>query len=252
MAIEYYNSAYMQYTLIIPAWNEEAFLPATLQSAKMAMAACSYEGAIVVVDNNSTDDTAKIAIDAGATVVFEPVNQIAKARNAGAAMATTDALVFLDADTNLTAGILQSGLDAIATNKIVGGGVILELDQPATGSAARVLSIWNSISKRFQLAAGSFIFCRRDAFEAIGGFNTKLYAAEEIVLTRRLKKWGKKHGYKFQIITDQKITTSARKLEWYSAPQLFYQFLLVMIPGALYSKRLCRTWYDRDTHRLRK
>jgi len=239
----------MNYTLIIPAWNEEAFLPVTLQSAKIAMAGCSYEGVLVVVDNNSTDHTANIASEAGATVVFEPVNQIAKARNAGAAVATTDALVFLDADTTLTADILQTGLDAIATNNAVGGGVILELDQVATGSAARVLKVWNALSKRFQLAAGSFIFCRRDAFEAIGGFNTKLYAAEEIALTRRLKQWGKKHGYRFEVITDQKITTSARKLDWYTTPQLFYQFLLVMIPGALYSKRLCRTWYDRDTNR---
>ena len=100
-----------------------------------------------------------------------------------------------------------------------------------------------------KLAAGSFIYCRRDAFEAVGGFSSKVYAGEEIILTRRLKRWGRKHGYVFQIIADQTITTSDRKLQWYSNRQLLWQFLLVLIPGALYSKRLCRTWYDDSTAR---
>jgi glycosyltransferase involved in cell wall biosynthesis len=40
---------------------------------------------VIVVDNNSTDATAELARRGGARVVFEPVNQIARARNAGAA-----------------------------------------------------------------------------------------------------------------------------------------------------------------------
>lgn len=237
----------MKYTLIIPAWNEAAYLPATLKEAQAAMSLCSYEGTLVVVDNNSTDNTASIAREAGATVVFEAVNQIARARNAGAAVAESEALVFLDADTQLTAELLQTGLDAIASDKVVGGGVIIELDQPPNRAARVVLNLWNGLSKRFNLAAGSFIYCRRDAFEAIGGFSSKVYAGEEIILTRRLKRWGRQHGYKFQVITDQTISTSARKLQWYSSGQLLKQFLLMLIPGALYSKRLCRTWYD-DTN----
>lgn len=239
----------MQYTLIIPAWNEATYLPATLERVQAAMSACSYKGKLVVVDNNSTDSTANIAQEAGATVVFEAVNQIARARNAGAAIANTEALVFLDADTELTAELLQAGLDAIATDKVVGGGVIIELDQPPNRSARFVLNLWNTLSKRLQLAAGSFIYCRRDAFEAVGGFSSKVYAGEEIILTRRLKRWGRKNGYQFQVIGDQTIRTSARKLQWYSTRQLLMQFLMVLIPGALYSKRLCRTWYDNDTAR---
>ena len=239
----------MQYTLIIPAWNEAAYLRATLNDAQAAMQACSYQGKLVVVDNNSTDDTADIARQAGATVVFEAINQIARARNAGAEIADTEALVFLDADTTLTAELLQTGLDAIASNQIVGGGVIVELDQPPSRAARFFLNLWNGLAKRFDLAAGSFIYCRRDAFEAVGGFSLKVYAGEEIILTRRLKRWGRKHGYKFKIITDQSIRTSARKLQWYSNTQLMLQFFMVIVPGALYSKRLCRTWYDKGTVR---
>ena len=239
----------MKYTLIIPAWNEAEYLPATLADAQAAMSECSYEGLLVVVDNNSTDDTANIAREAGAVVVFEAVNQIARARNAGAAQATTEALVFLDADTQLNASLLQAGLDAIATGEVVAGGVIIELDQPPNRAARVVLNLWNGLSQRLKLAAGSFIYCRRDAFDAIGGFDTKVYAGEELLLTRRLKRWGRKYGYRFEVITDQSIRTSARKLEWYSTTQLVKQFFMVLIPGAMYSKRLCRTWYDDSTDR---
>lgn len=86
----------MQNTLIIPAWNEEAFLPATLDSVNSSKTACSYRGSLVAVDNNSADTTAEDARAAGARVVFEPINQIARARNRGASVAETDALDVLD------------------------------------------------------------------------------------------------------------------------------------------------------------
>jgi len=239
----------MKYTLIIPAWNEAAYLPDTLARVDEAMAGCSFDGHLIVVDNNSTDDTAAIAAASGAEVVFEPINQIARARNRGAEAADTDALVFLDADTILTAGLLQKGLDAIASGNIVGGGVTVSLDEVPKVSATWVLTLWNTVSKRMKLAAGSFIYCRRDAFEAVGGFDVKTYAGEELVLSRRLKRWGRKNAMGFQVITDEAIVTSSRKLKWYSSRQLFGQFLMMLIPGALYSKRLCRTWYDTETAR---
>ena len=239
----------MQFTLIIPAWNEARYLPTTLAHAKSAIEACSCLGSMVVVDNNSSDNTAEVAAAAGATVVFEPVNQIANARNAGAAVATTDALVFLDADTTITAPLLQSALDALANDKVVGGGVPLALDNTPKKSAQRVVTLWNWVSGKFKLAAGSFIFCRRDAFEAVGGFDTRVYAGEEIVLSRRLKRWGRENGYTFRVLIDQTIVTSSRKLEWYTTPQLLGQFLTMLIPGALYSKRLCKTWYDKGIDR---
>jgi len=239
----------MRYTLIIPAWNEAAYLPRTLTAVALAMEGCSHEGVVIVVDNNSSDNTAEVAQAAGASVVYEPINQIARARNAGAAAADTDALIFLDADTEITAELLTSALDALATGTVAGGGVIIEMDKPPRKTAALVLKLWNTVSKRLKLAAGSFVYCRRDAFDAIGGFDTKVYAAEELVFSRRLKRWGRKNNMTFNVITDQRIVTSSRKLDWYSTPELLWQFLLVMIPGAVYSKRMCRTWYDKDKAR---
>jgi len=239
----------MRYTLIIPAWNEAAYISATLASVAIAMQHCTHQGDVVVVNNNSTDDTAEIAAVAGATVVFEPVNQIARARNAGAHSANTEALVFLDADTTVTTELLQIGLDALESGEVVAGGVLVALDYMPTRTVGIMLKLWNRLAKRFSLAAGCFIFCRRDAFEAIGGFDTKVYAAEEILLVRRLKRWGKRQGMRFHLITHTGIVTSSRKAQWYSARQLTIQLLIFLIPGAMYSKRLCKTWYDDSTAR---
>ena len=91
----------MKISVIVPAFNEERLLQGTLRSIRAAMAAFDRRGwmsELIVCDNNSTDRTAEIARAEGATVVFEPFNQIARARNAGAAHASGDWLVFVDAD----------------------------------------------------------------------------------------------------------------------------------------------------------
>ena len=77
-------------SIVVPAFNEERLLGeslAQIKSAARAFAPRGWDFELIVCDNNSTDRTAEIARVAGATVVFEPVNQIARARNSGAAAA---------------------------------------------------------------------------------------------------------------------------------------------------------------------
>jgi len=64
------------YSIVLPAYNEEALLPATLGRLREAMAEVPLRGEIVVCDNNSSDRTAEAAAAAGARVVLEPKNQI--------------------------------------------------------------------------------------------------------------------------------------------------------------------------------
>ena len=93
----------MRVSVIVPAFNEEQLLADSLAEIRKASAAFSLRGwtvELIVCDNNSTDRTAGIASAVGATVVFEPLNQIARARNTGAAAATGDWLLFVDADTH--------------------------------------------------------------------------------------------------------------------------------------------------------
>lgn len=241
-------------SLIVPAWNEEAFLAETLSNLHAAMAfvhtACGASAELIVVDNNSSDATASIAKTAGARVVFEPHNQIARARNAGAAQASGSALVFVDADTQVPGALLEIVVSVLRTDQYVGGGACLALDADVSRSASLGLNAWNAFSVRFGFAAGSFVWCRADAFRAVGGFSEAHYAGEELVLSRRLRRWGKRHGMRFKVLGDTPVVTSARKLEWYSPMDLLRQIAVVLIPGALRSKRLMRTWYD-DAGRAR-
>jgi len=78
------------YSIIIPAYNEEALLPRTLRSLRRAMERLpEYEGEVIVTDNASTDRTAGVAAAHRARVVHEPHRQIARARNAGARLPVT-------------------------------------------------------------------------------------------------------------------------------------------------------------------
>ena len=89
----------IDYSVIIPAFNEEAFLPQTLNYLQESMSRIDEQGEVIVVDNNSSDRTADIAREYGTQLVFEAVNQISRARNAGAKIAQGEYLIFLDADT---------------------------------------------------------------------------------------------------------------------------------------------------------
>lgn len=129
-------------TVVIPAFNEENYIGKTLKT--ILKAARSYPGTldIVVVDNNSTDKTGEIAKKLGATVVFEKKNQIARARNTGAAAATGEYLVFVDADTTVKGNIFDKVAHNLSSGKIIGGGAWVEPDSGLGGQL--VSSIWST------------------------------------------------------------------------------------------------------------
>ena len=155
---------------------------------------------LIVCDNNSTDGTVTIAPAAGATVVFEPVNQISRARNAGAARATGDWLVFVDADSHPSPRAVRRAAGAIAAGRCLAGGATVALDG-GTALGRVVVMIWNAISRVGRLAAGSFIFCEVGAFREAGGFSLELFATEELELFTRLKRLARATGRTIVILT---------------------------------------------------
>src|SRR5580704_11392961 len=137
----------MKISVIVPAFNEEKLLAGTLASIQAAGAAFrerGWESEIVVCDNNSTDTTASLARAGGARVVFEPVNQIGRARNTGAAAATGDWLVFVDADSHPSAGLFNDVAEQIVSGKYIAGGATVEPDEK-TFTAAFVMGLWNCL-----------------------------------------------------------------------------------------------------------
>ena len=228
----------MKLSVIVPAFNEEKLLGATLACIREATRGFGAE--LIVCDNNSTDRTAEIARESGAKVVFEPVNQISRARNAGAAAAGGDWLVFIDADSFPDRSLFKDLGDAMASGRYVGGGATVRFDE-ADWLANGAVSVWNLISRTMRWAAGSFVFCRADAFRAIGGFSTELYASEEIDFSRRLKRLGR-----LTILHRHPLRTSGRKLRLYSKREYFSLLLRIVLSGgrALRRRDDLFAWYD--------
>ena len=234
------------YSVIIPAHNEETWLPRCLTALAEAMAAVGERGEVIVVDNASTDATARVAEEHGARVVREPHRQISRARNTGARCAGGRYLIFLDADTILPTPLLRQALSNLAGGECAGGGSFVRLDIPLPWSLRQFMKFWEWNARRMGLAAGCFVYCSREAFDAIGGFDERVYASEEVWFSRALGKWGRKNGKPFLLITEPPVVTSGRKIEWHTPLELLLRIcLLVAFPFAVRFRSLCGLWYDR-------
>ena len=234
--------------MIIPAFNEERLLGETLRHVRAAITVFptrDWETELIVCDNNSTDRTPALARAAGATVVFEPINQIARARNAGAAAATGDWLIFVDADSHPSAELFADVAGQIMSGQCLAGGSTVTLD--GNYPKARMLArLWNGVSRLFRWPAGSFIFCETQAFRKINGFSNELFASEEINFIKRLKPLARAGRRRIVILHQHPLTTSARKVELYSVREhLWFLTRLILSGGRLLSDRkACHTWYD--------
>jgi glycosyltransferase involved in cell wall biosynthesis len=232
----------------MPAFNEEQLIGESLRHVKAATTAFSrrnWQSELIVCDNNSTDRTAERARAAGATVVFEPVNQIARARNRGAEAATGDWLVFVDADSHPGAELFDDVAAQIQSGHCLAGGCTIQIEDGYP--AGRVITgLWNSVSRALRWAAGSFIYCETAAFRRIGGFNLELFASEEIELSKRLKRLARAERKKIVILHRHPIVTSARKLRLYSAREHFTFLAKTILRGGktLNNREACHTWYD--------
>lgn len=238
----------LHYSVIIPAYNEEKLLPATLAKLRLAMDSIPKRGETIVVDNNSTDNTPVIAKQHGAEVIFEPCRQIAKARNSGAKAARGVFFIFLDADTILPPPLLQKALKLLESGRYCGGGTILRFDSRLPLLAGTLVGLWNRFSITTKLAAGSFIFCLSKAFSETGGFDEHVFAGEEIFFSRKIKTWGKKNNLLFTISSDCPVVTSGRKFHWYSSLQIAVLLMFFAVfPFALRNRTLCSFWYKRPS-----
>jgi glycosyltransferase involved in cell wall biosynthesis len=227
-------------SFIVPAYNEERGLGATLRSIHEAAAALGEPYELIVVDDASTDRTAAVAESQRARVVPVSHRKISATRNSGAKASTGEILIFVDADTTVDATVVGAALRALREGA-VGGGASVRFDGPLPFYARMLAAMILWTLRRARLAAGCFFFCTRDTFDAVGGFDERFYAAEEIYLSRALKRRGR-----FVMLAEH-VTTSARKIRTHSPWEMLSLFTRLTLGGTRAVKRRegLEHWYQR-------
>ncbi len=200
----------MRFSVIIPAYNEEKYLPRLLDSIEVARS--NYSGGpeaveVIVADNLSTDRTAEVAAARGARVVTVAKRRIAAARNGGGHAARGEILCFmLAAYCGCMTLVVLVGID--------------------TG----------------------VVFCRREDFEAVGGYDeTRLYA-EDVIFPLALRRLGRAKGQRLTRLPRIKALGCTRKFDQFGDWHYFWMLGHVfksLVTGNWNDEQLAeRYWYN--------
>jgi len=205
-----------RFSVIIPAHNEETYLPRLLDSideAGMAYVGGTEQIKVIVSDNCSTDMTAAVAASRGCRVASVTRRTIAAARNGGAAIAEGEILCFIDADSAVHPNTFNAVDEAMTSGRYVGGSTGIYLERISPGIALTYL-MFLPIPLLFGLDTG-LVFCRRQDFREIGGFDDERLYAEDVKFQWMLRRLGKRRGQSLTRLRGVKSLGSTRKFDQY-------------------------------------
>lgn len=226
-------------SFIIPAYNEQDFIAATIKQLYRSANAAGVPYEIIVVADGCTDATVDTARTLGARVLEVELRHISAVRNAGAKVAKGDIFVFVDADTMVPVGTLAAALRAHAAGAI-GGGARTVVYGALSWPARLLIRVSSRIIVWLRLTVGGFLWMDRGSFEAVGGFDERYFAAEDIVMCRALKKIGT-----FTVVSEP-MMTSGRKVEDRSLWETLGITLRLLMRGPNVFRRRegLEIWYD--------
>lgn len=225
-------------SFIVPAYNEEQLIGQTLASIHNAAREIGEPYEIIVANDSSTDQTTLLAQRHGAQVVFVSHRKISATRNSGARVASGDFFFFVDADTVVDKQIVQAAMDTMRSGA-VGGGAALKFEGAIPRYARIAMPVIVVFFRLTGIATGCFLFCKKSAFQAVGGFDEAYFGAEEIVLSKALQRHGR-----FQVMR-LSVTTSGRKLRTFSAREWLSLVLQVARRGrdGIKQRQGLELWY---------
>lgn len=193
-------------SIVIPACNEGKTIGACLDSlARQNYPKDKYE--IIVVDNNSTDNTAEVARSFNTTVVEEKRQGLVFSRRRGIAVSQGGIIAFLDADSLAQPLWLKKMVEIYQQDeRVVGIGQNLNLI-PKTPFVALGEAFSNLGRSVLKILPGTHFSFRKDAYDKTGGYSSKANFGEDIYLSKKLKKFGR-------LVIQPKglVTSSSRRL----------------------------------------
>jgi len=235
----------IRFSLVIPAHNEEKLLPRLLDSVEVARERWRQgPGAIevIVADNFSTDCTATVAEERGCRVVRIEERRIASVRNGGAAVAEGEILCFVDADSEVHPDTFGAIEDCLATGRVVAGATGVRMERWSLGIAV-TWALFMPMVWLTRMDTG-VVFCRKDDFVAIGGYDERRFFAEDVQLLWDLRRVGRKRKQRLTRLRTVKALGSTRKFDLHGDWHYFSD-LFGLVPKMLWSPRASNEFADK-------
>ena len=209
-------------SIIIPALNEEKYLPLLLKEIKKQNFAGDLE--IIVADASSEDKTVEIAKNYGCKIVQGGLP--ARGRNEGAKIAQGDIFLFMDADNiYLPENFLKNLLKEFEKRKLDVASFPIYLN--GNGFDKFAYKIYNSFVwsiQRFSAYATNSVLVRKNIHQKIGGFDEEIKIAEDHFYAKTARKFGK-----FGFIKTRPVLTSTRRFEKDGRLKTYLKYLIAGI-----------------------
>ena len=147
---------------------------------------------IIVIDNQSTDASAQVGIDAGAAVVNSTARSVAELRNNGVDRARGSILAFVDADHEIDPGWIQAAVDVLSGDDIGATGTLCLTDPSPNWVQRQYDAMRGRVTVRQEVAwlGSGNLAVKKRVFDDVGRFDARLTACEDVDLCNRLRNAG--------------------------------------------------------------
>lgn len=199
-------------TVVIPAYNEEKYLPICLSAlAKQSYPKKNYH--VVVVDNNSTDNTAEIAKKFGAKIIKEKQQGHVYSLNTGLKNAQGDIIAVTDADTTCAPNWLRTLARAFEDQRVVGITGSIKMDTESEALSTFLLRLYQvflyiHFACKKPHFAGPNMALRKSAFKKLKSVDTRYKIGGDVAIGMQLKHLGRVK-FERKLLT----TTSSRRFK---------------------------------------